>query len=145
VGLDSRTDAQGHPLPPEVLTALHAGGDDGEVNTDALSLVHVPTESSQPTIAVSIPRDSYVTVPGFGAHKINSAYHQEVVKATSTLRGAGHQRTMATDSLHNSKRRVRTPRSVNAQVIDLGIHSGGAGNRTRVLRRLVRASPCAVR
>jgi hypothetical protein len=37
------------------------------------------------------------------------------------------------------------PRSVNAQVIDLGIHSGGAGNRTRVLRRLVRASPCAVR
>jgi hypothetical protein len=36
-------------------------------------------------------------------------------------------------------------RSVNAQVIDLGIHSGGAGNRTRVLRRLVRASPCAVR
>jgi hypothetical protein len=37
------------------------------------------------------------------------------------------------------------PRSVNAQVIDLGIHGGGAGNRTRVLRRLVRASPCAVR
>jgi LCP family protein required for cell wall assembly len=89
VGLDSRTDAQGHPLPPEVLTALHAGGDDGEVNTDALILVHVPTESSQPTIAVSIPRDSYVTVPGFGAHKINSAYHQEVVKATSTLAAQG--------------------------------------------------------
>jgi LCP family protein required for cell wall assembly len=92
VGLDSRTDAQGHPLPPEVLTALHAGGDDGEVNTDALLLVHVPTESSQPTIAVSIPRDSYVTVPGFGAHKINSAYHQEVVKATSTLAAQGINR-----------------------------------------------------
>jgi LCP family protein required for cell wall assembly len=85
VGLDSRTDAQGNPLPPQVLAALHAGGDSGELNTDTLILVHVPAEPTQPTVAVSIPRDSYVTVPGFGAHKINSAYQRGLFAAKPTL------------------------------------------------------------
>jgi LCP family protein required for cell wall assembly len=85
VGLDSRTDAQGNPLPPQVLAALHAGGDSGELNTDTLILVHVPAQPEQPTVAVSIPRDSYVTVPGFGAHKINSAYQRGLFAAKPAL------------------------------------------------------------
>jgi LCP family protein required for cell wall assembly len=85
VGLDSRTDAQGNPLPPQVLAALHAGGDSGELNTDTLILVHVPAEPTQPTVAISIPRDSYVTVPGFGAHKINSAYQRGLLAEKATL------------------------------------------------------------
>lgn len=85
VGLDSRTDAQGNPLPPQILTALHAGGDGGELNTDTLILVHVAAKPTQPTVVVSIPRDSYVTVPGFGVHKINSAYQRGLIAAKLTL------------------------------------------------------------
>jgi LCP family protein required for cell wall assembly len=89
VGLDSRTDNQGNPLPQEVLAALHAGGDDGELNADTLILVHVPADPAQATVAVSIPRDSYVNVPGFGSHKINSAYQWGMRDAESTLGAQG--------------------------------------------------------
>ena len=89
VGLDSRTDNQGNPLPQQVLAALHAGGNDGELNSDTLILVHVPAEAAQPTVAVSIPRDSYVSVPGFGTHKINSAYQWGMRNAQSELAAQG--------------------------------------------------------
>jgi LCP family protein required for cell wall assembly len=89
VGLDSRTDAEGNPLAPQVLAALHAGDDGGELNTDTLILVHLPAEPTQPTVAVSIPRDSYVTLPGFGTHKINSAYQRGMLSAKSTLAAQG--------------------------------------------------------
>ena len=74
VGVDSRTDVHGNPLPPQVLDSLHAGPDDGEINSDTLILVHVPGDGGRAT-AISIPRDSYVDIAGgFGQHKINSAY-----------------------------------------------------------------------
>lgn len=85
----ARTDAQGNPLSPRVLAALHAGGDGGQLNTDTLILVHIPAKPAQPTVAVSIPRDSYVTVPGFDAHKINSAYQRGMLAAKSTLEEQG--------------------------------------------------------
>jgi LCP family protein required for cell wall assembly len=74
VGLDSRTDAQGNPLPQRVLDQLNAGDDTGVLNTDTLILVRMPADPTRPTSVVSIPRDSYVDIPGFGHHKINSAY-----------------------------------------------------------------------
>jgi LCP family protein required for cell wall assembly len=89
VGLDSRTDNQGNPLPQQVLAALHAGGNEGELNADTLILVHVPADPTQDTVAVSIPRDSYVTVPGFGTHKINSAYQWGMREAESALAAQG--------------------------------------------------------
>jgi hypothetical protein len=55
VGLDSRTDNQGNPLPQQVLAALHAGGNEGELNADTLILVHIPAGAAQLTMAVSIP------------------------------------------------------------------------------------------
>lgn len=75
VGLDTRTDAHGHPLPPDQLAALHAGSSsDGGDNTDTIIVVHIPAGGGAAT-AFSIPRDSYVTLAGdFGTHKINSAY-----------------------------------------------------------------------
>jgi LCP family protein required for cell wall assembly len=74
VGMDSRTDADGNPLSPEVLAQLQAGVSDGEQNTDTLIFVHIPNDGSK-AVAVSLPRDSYVDVPGYsGKHKINSAY-----------------------------------------------------------------------
>jgi LCP family protein required for cell wall assembly len=74
VGVDSRTDVHGNPLPPQVLASLHAGPDDGEINSDTLIVVHVPGNGGKAT-AISIPRDSYVDIAGgFGRHKINSSY-----------------------------------------------------------------------
>ncbi|WP_214369742.1 LCP family protein [Pseudonocardia sp. H11422] len=75
VGVDSRTDAQGRPLPREVLDRLHAGGSgDGDTTTDTMLLVHVPADGGSAT-AISLPRDSYVPIAdGWGTHKINSAF-----------------------------------------------------------------------
>lgn len=73
VGLDSRTDAQGNPLPDKLLRRLRAGVAGGELNTDTLILVHIPNDGSK-AVALSLPRDSFVDIPGYGEHKINSAY-----------------------------------------------------------------------
>ncbi|MEJ2885359.1 LCP family protein [Actinomycetospora aeridis] len=74
VGVDSRSDAQGQPLPDDVLRELGAGAADGVVNTDTMILVRVPNDGSR-AVAFSIPRDSYVSIPGaFRRDKINSAY-----------------------------------------------------------------------
>ena len=74
VGTDSRNDAQGNPLPHEVLAQLDAGSADGELNTDSMMLVRVPNDGSR-AVAFSLPRDSYVKLPGqFGKGKLNSVY-----------------------------------------------------------------------
>lgn len=75
VGIDSRTDAQGNPLPQDVLDQLHAGdGSDGGDTTDTMIVVHIPEGGGEAT-AISIPRDSYVQLAGgYGKHKINSAF-----------------------------------------------------------------------
>ena len=70
VGSDSR---QG--LTPEQQAELTTGDDLGTGRTDTILLVHVPAiGSSTPTTMVSIPRDSYVPIPGNGEDKINAAY-----------------------------------------------------------------------
>jgi LCP family protein required for cell wall assembly len=70
VGSDSR---QG--LTVEQQQALATGGDTGNGRTDTMLLVHVPALGSRtPTTMVSIPRDSYVPIPGDGRDKINVAF-----------------------------------------------------------------------
>jgi LCP family protein required for cell wall assembly len=70
VGSDSR---QGLTL--EQRQALATGGDTGHGRTDTMLLVHVPAlGSNTPTTMVSIPRDSYVPIPGYGRDKINAAF-----------------------------------------------------------------------
>jgi len=41
--------------------------------TDSIILVHVPSGDGQPAL-ISLPRDSYVPIPGHGHNKINAAY-----------------------------------------------------------------------
>jgi len=41
--------------------------------SDTIMLLHMPANGSRPTL-VSIPRDSYVNIPGHGYNKINAAY-----------------------------------------------------------------------
>lgn len=72
VGMDSRTDAKGNPLSPQELNWLRAG-DDVSTSTDTIILIRIPNDGSSAT-AISIPRDSYVDVPGIGMSKINAAY-----------------------------------------------------------------------
>ncbi|WP_444543831.1 LCP family protein [Nocardia pneumoniae] len=72
VGVDSRTDAHGNPLSDRERAILHAGDESG-TNTDTIVLLRVPNDGRSAT-AISIPRDSYVDIPGLGMGKINSAY-----------------------------------------------------------------------
>jgi len=70
VGSDSR---QG--LTAEQQKDLATGGDIGSSRTDTILLVHVPgLGSSTRVTVVSIPRDSYVPIPGHGSDKINAAF-----------------------------------------------------------------------
>jgi LCP family protein required for cell wall assembly len=70
VGSDSR---QG--LSTEQQQDLATGGDIGSSRTDTILLIHLPEfGSSTPTTMVSIPRDSYVPIPGHGTDKINAAF-----------------------------------------------------------------------
>jgi len=70
VGSDSR-----RGLTVEQQEALATGGDTGNGRTDTILLVHLPAfGSATPTTMVSIPRDSYVPIPGYGRDKINAAF-----------------------------------------------------------------------
>ncbi|MEJ2860884.1 LCP family protein [Actinomycetospora flava] len=96
VGLDNRTDAQGNPLPENVLAALNAGdGESGGGTADSLTVVHVPAGGGRAT-AISVPRDSYVDLgSGLGRHKINSAWSRAAAQATEAMTGSGPTGTTA--------------------------------------------------
>ncbi|WP_223305011.1 LCP family protein [Cellulomonas sp. B6] len=63
-----------------LLAGSDARGDDGGVEadgtegqrTDTILLLHKPT--SGPTALISLPRDTYVEIPGHGASKLNAAF-----------------------------------------------------------------------
>ncbi|MDQ3577176.1 MAG: LCP family protein [Actinomycetota bacterium] len=85
VGMDSRTDAFGNPLPKEVLELLNGGKVDGERNTDTMILVHIPVDGRR-AVAFSFPRDSWVDIgEGFGKRKLNSAFVYAYNDARKTL------------------------------------------------------------
>lgn len=67
VGSDSR---QG--LTDEDIERLGTGGDIGTGRTDTIMLLHIPNGGK--ATLVSIPRDSYVEIPGHGMDKINAAF-----------------------------------------------------------------------
>ena len=64
-GSDSR---QG--LSRQQIDTLHVGRDSGTENSDSLMLLHIG--GGRPVL-ISIPRDSYVPIPGYGTNKINAA------------------------------------------------------------------------
>ena len=64
MGLDSRLDQNGRPLPQEMYEALHAGDEtSGGYNANVLIVVHISGDDG-PVTAVSIPRDDYVDLSG---------------------------------------------------------------------------------
>jgi len=66
-GLDERTG-----LTRRQQLRLHVGRSTGETNTDTLMVVHVPGDHRYVQV-VSLPRDSWVAIPGHGMDKINAA------------------------------------------------------------------------
>ncbi|WP_190821293.1 LCP family protein [Saccharopolyspora pogona] len=87
VGSDSRTDAQGNPLPESVLKQLRTEAAGG-LNTDSLVVIRIPHNTTQPT-AVSIPRDTYTNVPGSRPEKINAVYGLTKGATAAKLRADG--------------------------------------------------------
>ena len=74
LGLDSRRDNDGNPLPRELTKLLHVGpASIGGYNTNTMILIHLPAGGKK-AVAISIPRDDYVNVPGYGMKKIKEAY-----------------------------------------------------------------------
>ncbi|MEU6186693.1 LCP family protein [Nocardia sp. NPDC047038] len=59
-------------LTAEQERELATGGEVGPERTDTIMLVHVP--QSGKTTLVSLPRDSYVSIPGQGKDKLNAAF-----------------------------------------------------------------------
>jgi len=68
VGVDTRSG-----LSRQQQLRLHVGNVTGTTNTDTMMLVHIPA-NRQSIQVVSLPRDSWVSVPGHGMNKINAAY-----------------------------------------------------------------------
>lgn len=82
LGLDSRRANDGSDLPRKLLDLLHVGSSSevGGYNTNTMILIHIPAGGGR-AVAISIPRDDYVEVPGLGMKKIKEAYG--LVKYTS--------------------------------------------------------------
>lgn len=116
IGLDSRKDMDGNDLPAAFVTdTLHAGDSDvGGYNTNTLLLVHLPAGGGRAT-ALSIPRDDYVDVPGYGKRKIKEAYGLAKADADTQLLDEG-----VTDAAERERRaREAGRRSTLTAVRDL--------------------------
>jgi LCP family protein required for cell wall assembly len=101
MGLDSRRDQQGQPLPQDILDALHAGDESsGNYDADVLIVVHLPA-GDRPVTAISIPRDDYVDLPGCPTldcrGKVKSAYRLAYEKVMDE-QGAGDAQSPATSA-----------------------------------------------
>jgi LCP family protein required for cell wall assembly len=68
VGNDDRTD-----MTDQEVKALKVGRDGGSMNTDTMLIVHVPADGAKATL-ISLPRDAYVEIPGYGMNRLNAAY-----------------------------------------------------------------------
>ncbi len=69
VGDDHRPDN----ATQEQLNQLSTTQDGGGTNTDTMMILHIPANGKSATL-ISLPRDSWVNVPGHGMNKLNSAF-----------------------------------------------------------------------
>ncbi|MBT2503883.1 LCP family protein [Curtobacterium sp. ISL-83] len=58
---------------PQELAELGTQLDGGATNTDTMIMLHIPAGGGSATM-ISIPRDSWVPIPGHGTFKLNSAF-----------------------------------------------------------------------
>jgi LCP family protein required for cell wall assembly len=119
IGLDSRRDNEGNPIPKEISKLLHAGpATVGGYNTNTLMLIHIPANGKK-AVAVSIPRDNYVNVPGHGMKKIKEAYSYAKYAEDSKLYKEGVKQPLR-ERLSRDAGRVATIATVS-QFLDVPI------------------------
>lgn len=116
MGLDSRLDQNGDPLPKDVLAQLHAGdSNDGGYNTNVLMLLHVPGDGGRAQ-AISIPRDDYVDLPGAPDNvteaKIKQGYGLAKDEKERALRAEGVRDPRALEQEGREAGRRQTVRTV---------------------------------
>ena len=106
LGLDSRRDNNGGNLPRALLDLMHVGSSSaiGGYNTNTMILIHIPAGGKK-AVAVSIPRDDYVAVPGYGNKKIKEAYGYAKYSEDSRLYKLGVQNP---DREHQAREAGRT-------------------------------------
>jgi LCP family protein required for cell wall assembly len=119
IGLDSRRDNEGNPIPKELTKLLRVGpASIGGYNTNTLILIHVPADGKK-AVAVSIPRDNYVNVPGYGMKKIKEAYSYAKYAEDSRLYKEGVEQPLR-ERLSRDAGRVATISTVS-QFLDVPI------------------------
>lgn len=91
MGLDSRLDLRGNPLPQEMYDAMHTGDSSiGGMNANVLMVLHIPAGGGQATV-IQIPRDDFVEYAGcYGSRcdgKIKEAYDHAFTAKKGELAG----------------------------------------------------------
>lgn len=110
MGLDSRLDENGKPLPPDIYNALHAGDQSsGGLNSNVLIFVHIPADGSR-AVGISIPRDDYASLAGCPdgeCHgKIKEAYGLAVDQKSRELAKQGVMGAAAYQQARDAGRRA---------------------------------------
>ncbi|HET6877559.1 MAG TPA: LCP family protein [Jatrophihabitans sp.] len=113
VGIDSRAG-----LTAAQKRFLKVGQNDQSTSTDTIMLVHVPADGSRATL-ISIPRDSYVQIPGHPSNKINAAYADGYYYGGA--HGAAAQQAAGASTL------VATVKKLTGVTIDHYVQVGFAG------------------
>ncbi|SDP61196.1 LCP family protein [Lentzea jiangxiensis] len=120
MGLTTRLDLHGDPLPDDVLRRMQAGESDrGGYNANTLILLRIP--DSGPAIAMSVPRDNLVPLSSGGEGKIKEAYGRAKIVEEDRLRAAGtHDRRALERAGREAGRRaqVRTVSAFLDQPVD---------------------------
>jgi LCP family protein required for cell wall assembly len=98
VGDDHRPDGASQAELNELSTTDDGGG----TNTDTMMILHIPADGKSATL-ISLPRDSWVDVPGHGMNKLNAAFSL----------GGG-----ATDSTAGAKLLIQTVQNLTGLSID---------------------------
>jgi LCP family protein required for cell wall assembly len=62
---------------------LKVGRGSGSDATDTMMIMHIPADGKKATL-ISLPRDSYVSIPGHGKAKLNAAYVDGLASSSGT-------------------------------------------------------------
>jgi len=108
---DSRAD-----LTPKEIKELHVGKANS-AGTDVMMIIHVPKDGSKATV-ISLPRDSYVAIPGNGMNKLNAAW----VLGHNAAKGTEKEKAAAGNNLL-----IETVRNLTGLTIDHYVSIGFIG------------------
>lgn len=123
MGLDSRLDVHGNPLPDDIAQAITDGATGDLLGSDVLIVLHIPADGSKAS-AVSIPRDDLVALAGCPMRqcdgKIRQGYALGFEAERQRLTAEGGRSTQQIHDLAREAAR-RTRISTVQQFLGIGI------------------------